>query len=266
MIDTHCHLNDPQFEPDLPGVLRRAQAAGVTACLVAGYDAQSSERAAAMAGKVYGPDAAGVFVALGLHPHDASFADGNPNWLGDLRSSLQSTPRVAAVGEMGLDYHYTLSPPDTQERVFRAQIRLAHDLGLPITVHSRAAEDRVVDILAEETPPAAGAVLHSFTGTPPQMERAVSLGLHIGVTGMITFKNSGQLRDMIRRVPPERLLIETDAPYLAPHPLRGKRNEPAFLAHIRPVLAALLGLTEEVVDVATTRNATRLFARLSAAG
>lgn len=256
MIDTHCHLNDPQFAQDAAETLERARKTGVEAVLVAGYDSESNDRALALAGLP------GVWVAVGVHPHDASSTHGRPDWLNQIFEGIAGCSRAAAVGEIGLDFHYTFSPKEVQDEVFRAQVRLASALGLPVTIHSRAAEDRVMDILEEESPPQAGAVLHAFTGTAGQAARALDLGCFIGCTGMVTFKKADDLRKMLSSVPLARLLLETDSPYLAPHPVRGKRNEPSFLPHIRDALAALYGCAAEEVERQTTENALSVFARM----
>ncbi len=256
MIDTHCHLNDPQFASDLDDVFSRGQEAGITHYLVPGYNHKSCLRALDIAG-------GRVWIALGLHPHDAGSVADNAGWISDLRSQILSSSRSAAVGEIGLDFHYMHSPIEVQEKIFRLQIRLAHELNLPTTIHSRAAEDRVMDILREETPPVAGAVLHAFTGSMAQAERAMEMGLYIGVTGIITFKKSDELRRVIGSLPLHRILLETDAPYLAPMPYRGKRNEPGYLIYVRALLSELLQVSEAEVEKHTTENALLVFQRMT---
>lgn len=253
MIDTHCHLNDPRFEDDAPAAAKRALDAGVVGFLIAGYDLASSGRALQLA------ELPGAWAAGGIHPHDASCINQTPRWEDALADALKSSSRVAALGEIGLDFHYMHSPKHVQEEAFRRQIRLAHDIGLPVTVHTRAAEDRTIEILDEESLPAAGAVLHAFTGTPEQASRAVAMGCFIGCTGMVTFRKVDALREMLRVVPLDRLLLETDCPYLAPHPLRGKRNEPAFLTYVRDAVAQLFGCSPEEVARQTTKNALTVF-------
>jgi len=257
LIDTHCHLNDPRFESDAGEALLRARDAGVSDILVAGYDAESCRRAQQMAGLP------GVWIALGVHPHTAEQIRSHANWLNSLRRDLLESPRVACAGEMGLDFHYNFSPPDVQEEAFRAQVRLAGELGLPVTIHSRAAEDRVMDILCDEGVPPAGAVLHAFTGTAAQAIRAVEMGLHIGVTGMVTFPKAEEIREMVRHVPLERMLVETDCPYLTPVPHRGRRNEPSYIPLIAQKLADVLGVSPAEVERQTTENALRVFARMA---
>ncbi|MCC6485684.1 MAG: TatD family hydrolase [Armatimonadetes bacterium] len=260
MIDSHCHLNDPQFNDDVVETLERAREAGVEACLVAGYDRASSQRAEEMATHPL------IWIALGVHPHDASAIREDANWGQLLIEKLRAHPRVAAVGEMGLDYHYNFSPRDVQREAFRAQIQIARQLNLPVTIHSRAAEDEVMDTLVGEGVPEAGAVLHAFTGSQVQLQRALEMGLLIGVGGMVTFKKADDLRALISRVPLDRLLLETDAPYLTPHPFRGRRNEPAFLVHVVAALAQLFDCTEEQIDRQTTDNALRVFTHMRGAG
>jgi len=260
VIDTHCHLYDPRYDQDLDEILSRARQAGVTGMLVAACDRGTAERARRLA------QLEGVSLAFGLHPHEASLAREDPGWLEDIRRRLLQCPAAAAAGEMGLDYHYSFSPPEIQREVFRAQLKLAAELGLPVTIHSRAAEDDVLEILEETGVPSAGAVLHAFTGSAAAAQRAVEMGLYIGVTGMVTFRNAGQLRGIIASIPPERILLETDSPYLAPVPHRGKRNEPAFLVHVRDALADLLGIAPAEVDRITTENARKVFSRLRETG
>lgn len=256
MIDTHCHLYDPRFDEDIKETLSRARQAGVTGMLIVACDRETSGRAERLA------EGAGLSVAFGLHPHEASRSVEDRDWLEDIRARLLHCPAAAAVGETGLDYHYTFSPPEIQREVFRAQLELAVEVGLPVTIHSRAAEDEVLDILEKTGLPPAGAVLHAFTGPATAAKRAVEMGLYIGVTGMITFRNAEDLRRTIATVPPERILLETDSPYLAPVPHRGKRNEPAFLIHVRDALADLLGVSAAEVQRMTTENARRVFTRL----
>ena len=257
MIDTHCHLNDPKFQKDRARLLSRAVDAGVERCLVAGYDIPSSLMA------VEQSEQAGLYAAVGLHAHDAAYAADHPDWLEVVRRAAAMGRRVVAIGEIGLGYHDEFSPRDVQERVCRAQISLAQGLGLPVTVHCREAEDELLDMLEADGVPEAGCVLHSFTGTQAQAARGLEMGLYIGVTGMATFRKTDGLRDMLRSVPVERLLLETDAPYLAPVPLRGKRNEPANLPLVAEALGTLLRLSAEQVDRQTTANALKVFSRMA---
>lgn len=258
MIDTHCHLNDPRFAEDAADAVRRARDNGVTGMLVAGYDAESNARARQLA------EHEGVYIALGVHPHVAEAAAEDQHWLDALHEDLLSSPRVASAGEMGLDFHYNHSSPEVQKQVFRAQVRLAAALNLPCTIHSRSAEDLVMDILESEDG-AAPRILHAFTGTIQQVLRAVEMGLYIGVTGMITFRRAEELRECIQQVPLDRLLLETDCPYLAPVPHRGKRNEPANIPLVRDALAELLGLAPQEVEAQTTQNAMEVFPRMRSA-
>ncbi|MEI6913662.1 MAG: TatD family hydrolase [Armatimonadota bacterium] len=257
MIDTHCHLNDAKFAGEEASVMVRAKEVGVCACLVAGFDNASSQKALELA------RIDGVYIALGIHPHDADWTKDNPDWVTHLRNMLQTSPRVAAIGEIGLDFHYNFSHAQIQLDAFRKQIGLAIELDLPITVHSRAAEDQVMDVFEEEGMPHCGAVLHAFTGTNEQIDRAIALGLFIGVGGMVTFKKADELRETIKRAPLERILLETDAPYLAPIPLRGKRNEPANIVHVLPTLAELFQLSPQEIEERTDANARRVFSAIS---
>lgn len=258
MYDTHCHLNDPRFEDDLASAMERCITAGVKGVLVAGYDIPSSARACALA-----EEHQLAWYAAGLHPHDAKTALEDDGWLEKIRRLITEGTKAAAVGEIGLDFHYNFSPKDIQAEVFRQQLHLADELGLPVTVHSRAAEDRVMDVLCEVGVPASGAVLHSFTGTTGQARRAVEMGLYIGVTGMVTFKKSEELREALKVVPVERILLETDSPYLAPQPHRGKRNEPSFLPLIAQAAARMFGMDSQAFLAQVNANTLKVFSRMA---
>lgn len=250
-IDTHAHIGSEPFVDDLADVLERARNAGVTTIVCVSDDAAASERSIALAVSY-----SQVVATAGIHPHQAAAAAAE-----DLRRirDLLDHDRVVAVGEIGLDYHYDFSPVAVQQEIFRRQIRLAHEKQLPIVVHSRKAEHDVLAILAEEGVPAAGGVLHCFWGDAAIAKRALDMGLYIGVGGPITFKNAEDLRTVVKKLPLERLLLETDAPYLAPVPYRGKRNEPAYVAETGKHLARLLERDEADVARITSENARRLF-------
>ena len=254
MTDTHCHLNHGRMADDLPSVMERALRAGVMRFVVIGFDLPTSLAAVAMA-----QAHASVWATVGIHPHDASDYDGAAE--ARLRD-LAEHPRVVAIGEMGLDYHYDFCPRRDQERAFRSQLALAKECGLPIVVHCREAHDDTLALI--ETDGGAG-VMHCWSGSAEDAARSVSLGLYIGVGGVVTFKNRGDLARSVVCTPRDRLLIETDAPYLAPAPYRGKRNEPAYLPLIAQELGALTGLSAVEVGALTDGNADRLFTRMSAA-
>jgi TatD DNase family protein len=251
LVDSHCHLNHEDFLPDMKDVLSRASAAGVLQMICVGWDVPSSEAAAIQAQEI-----PGVFAAVGVHPHDAATLDDT----GEERlKALASGGRVVAVGETGLDYFRSTTPKDVQESAFRRQIRLASHLNLPLIIHSREAGEDVLRILKEEGIPSAGAVMHCFSGSTAFAKEVLDLGCYLGIAGQITFKNGEEARDVARFAPLERLLIETDAPYLAPAPFRGKRNEPSYITRTAEKLAELKGITLGRVSEATSENACSIF-------
>lgn len=251
LADTHCHLNHHDFAADLPDVLARARLAGVERIVCAGFDIESSVEAVRRA-----HESPMVYATAGIHPHDASkFGPDDEERL----MRLCREERVVAVGETGLDYHYDLSPRDVQQRVYRLHIRMAQELDLPLVIHSREAGDDILDILEDEGMPDRGAVLHCFSGDVDMARRALGIGCYLGIAGPITFRNADDFRRMVQGLPLGSLLIETDAPYLAPHPHRGKRNEPAYARLVAEKLAEVKGFPLSEVTSATTSNAVRLF-------
>ncbi|MEW6447769.1 MAG: TatD family hydrolase [Bacillota bacterium] len=250
LTDTHCHLDDERFEADRAKVIERARAAGVTQIITVGYDIDSSRRAIDLAGLL-----PGVFAVVGVHPHDAAAAP--PDYIEVLRR-LAREPRLVAVGEIGLDYYRDLSPRPVQREVFIAQLRLARELGLPVVIHCRDAHGEVYEILKREAAGLAG-VMHCFSGSWEEAKRFLALGFHISIAGPVTFPQSTKLVEVARRVPLDRLLLETDAPYLTPVPHRGKRNEPAYLVHTAQKVAGIRGISLEELASATAENAKRLF-------
>lgn len=247
LADTHVHLNNPQFAADLDAVLERARAAGVERMLCAGYDLESSRQAVDIAARH-----PGVVAAVGVHPHDArTYDDAVEAQIGGWLGSGQA----AAAGEMGLDYYYDHSPPDVQRAVLRRQLRLARRRGVPVILHNRDSDDDMAAILEEEAAGLCG-VLHAFTGAPRLLEVGRRLGFYFGIGGFLTFRNH-PLAACVGELPRESLLLETDAPYLAPHPMRGRRNEPAYVVHVACKLAGLLGTTEPEVAAMTTANFAR---------
>jgi TatD DNase family protein len=256
LIDSHAHLDMPQFDADRESVLERARAADVRAVLTLGVDGDSSQRAVALAQRY-----PGVYAAVGIHPHEAIHA--TPEVYKALVGLAREPEanRIIAWGEIGLDYHYNHSPPDVQRREFRRQIRLARELDLPVCIHSREAHEDVVAILAEEKAADAGVVMHCFSADERIARRCLDLGCYISFAGPVTFTNARQLPAVVPLIPNDRLLIETDAPYLSPHPWRGRehRNEPARVAVIAARLAALRGVGLEEVGEAVTQNFKTLF-------
>jgi TatD DNase family protein len=255
LVDTHVHLQSPRFESDLDAVLDRARAAGVDGFLCPGYDLESSRSAVDLATRF-----PGVLAAVGVHPHDARLYDDAVE--AELDGWLASGGAIAA-GEMGLDYHYDHSPRAVQREVLCRQLRLARRHGVPVVVHNRESDADMAAILAEE---GAGLriVLHAFTGSQILLEVGRRMGFWFGIGGFLTFENH-PLSSVVPDLPPESLLLETDAPYLAPHPMRGRRNEPAYVPFVARRLAALLGVSEERIAVATRESYRRFLGSPAAA-
>lgn len=247
LVDTHCHLADAAFEADVGQVVARAQAAGVGHVIAIGESPEAAERALALAADPR------ISATAGLHPHEAQrWSPDLAEWLG----SAARDQRVVGLGEMGLDYHYDFSPRERQRDAFEAQLELAERSGKPAVIHAREADDDVAAILRNH--PRATAVMHSFSSGAALLETAVGLGHYVSLSGMITFK-SWRLDPALRAVPVDRLLVETDAPYLAPVPHRGRRNEPAWVAETARRLAAVMGISQEELARRTTENAVRVF-------
>ncbi|GIW45976.1 MAG: hypothetical protein KatS3mg077_3258 [Candidatus Binatia bacterium] len=258
-IDSHCHLHDPAFDADREDVWHRAVTAGVRALVEIGASGglDGCRQACALAERY-----PGIFPTVGIHPHDAK--EVTPEVLAAL-SEFADHPAVVAVGEIGLDYHYDNSPSEQQQSVFRDCIAIARGKGLPITVHLREAEADLIEILRSERAHEIGGVIHCFSGNWDTAKRLLDLGFFLSFSGIVTFKRADAIREAARRVPSDRLLIETDAPYLAPVPKRGHRNEPAFVLYTAACLAELRHApVEELVQNATV-NTLRAFPRLQTA-
>jgi TatD DNase family protein len=251
LFDTHTHLDDQQFVEDLDQVFERMAQAGVTRVLCAAYDMDSSRRAVAMAEKY-----PGIWASVGVHPHDAQEVTGD--YLAQL-ADLARSPRVVALGEMGLDYYRDLSPRPVQRKVFREQLALVRELGLPVIIHVRSAFGELLDILRQDGISPAGGVMHCFSGSWEVAQECLKMGFYISLAGPVTFKNAVKLKDIARRVPAQRLLVETDCPYLAPEPHRGRRNEPAYVRHLLEHIATLRGISLDELAQVTTANANALF-------
>jgi TatD DNase family protein len=248
LIDTHCHLADPDYDADRAEVLTRAWAAGLARIVVIGASQESAERALALAAAE-----PRLSVTAGVHPHEAStWSDTTADWL---RATLQR-PEVVAAGEMGLDYHYDHAPRPQQRAVFEAQLALAREAGQPVVIHAREADDDVAAVLRAH--PDVPAILHSFSSGPGLLRAGLDLRHYVSFSGMVTFKN-WRLDQAVRDVPLDRVLVETDGPYLAPVPHRGKRNEPAFVRHVAERIAAVRGLPVDDVIRASAVNAARVF-------
>jgi TatD DNase family protein len=245
-VDSHCHLDDKRFADDINAVIDRALAAGVTKMLSIGTgDGPPGIDCAVKIADSH----ESVYASIGVHPHDAAKA--TPQTLDDLRA-LASNPKVIAFGEIGLDYHYDFSPREIQREVFVAQLKLARELNLPIIIHTREAWADTIEILRHHGH--IPGIMHCFTGDPAQAQEALDLGLHLAFGGAVTFKTADQIRESARITPDDRLLIETDAPYMAPVPHRGKRNEPSFMPGTAAKLAELRGTTPEHIAQITTAN------------
>lgn len=261
-IDAHCHLADSAFCEDLEDVVARAQASGVLSalCILTAGDADELGRALRVS-EVW----PGVRFAVGVHPHVAGRYAGRAAEVPDLvRAALEATPNVCAVGEVGLDYHYAFSPPDVQQEVFRCQVRLARERGLPVVVHTREAWDDTLAILREDGGGDLRGVFHCFSGDVAMAEAALDLGFYVSFAGIVTFPKAELVRDAARIVSLDRLLVETDAPYLAPAPKRGRRNEPAFVLHVIEAIARLRSERAERIGAATAQAFQTLFGAVGA--
>jgi TatD DNase family protein len=255
LVDSHCHLDFPDFTSELDAVVARARAAGIGRIVTISTRVKKHAQVLAIAEKY--PD---IFCSVGTHPHSAQ--EETDVTVQDLIARSRH-PKVVAIGEAGLDYHYDNSPRDLQEISFRRHIAAARETGLPLVIHSRECDADMARILEEETGRGPfPAVLHCFTGGRALAFKAVELGLHISFTGILTFKRSDELRAIARDMPGDRIMVETDAPYLAPLPHRGTRNEPAYVAETAKVLAQTRGVTPEQIAEQTTETFFRLFGKV----
>lgn len=245
-IDTHCHVHDDKMSAPASETLMRAREAGVTAFIAIGTDARTCAEVTSLAAAHDD-----VWATVGLHPHDA--IEGV-----DTISSFVTAPRVVAIGECGLDYHYDHSPRPVQMRVFAEQIRLAHEHGLSLVVHTRDAWDDTLDVLATEGVPDA-TIIHCFTGGPAEAERCLDIGAYLSFSGIVTFKNAADIREAAVACPADRILVETDSPYLSPVPFRGRPNEPAHVGIVGTAIATWRGDDPAEFARITTANARRAF-------
>jgi len=257
VVDSHCHIAGPEFSEDLGAVIGRARNAGLVHALVvlAADDEPEIEQGKAVAA---GWDA--VRFAIGIHPHAAGkFATDPAAAAHAADAAIDAQPLTRALGEIGLDYHYDFAPRDVQQQVFREQIRLARRRRLPIVIHTREADEDTFRILGEESAQEIGGVFHCFTGDRAMARRALDIGFHISLAGIVTFPRALELKEVAKLVPIDRLLIETDSPFLAPVPNRGKRNEPANVVRVAETIAELRGSDPRSIGDAALRNFERLF-------
>jgi TatD DNase family protein len=254
LVDSHCHLDDAQFDADRDAVLERARTAGVEMILAVGAGSGPPDLEAGVRLAETYP---GLYATVGVHPHDAAKA--TPATFARLRQLLQH-PRVIALGEIGLDYHYNFSPPEVQRDVFRQQLEIALQAAKPVIIHTREAWEDTLRLLGEHAPAGrAAGIMHCFSGGPEEAVQSLDLGFYISFAGVVTFPKAARVQAAARMAPLDRLLVETDAPYLAPVPHRGRRNEPAYVVETARQLAVLRQTTLEEIAAATTANFRTLF-------
>ncbi len=269
MIDTHVHLQHPDYADDRQATLARAVSAGVTGLIVPGTTLEDSVTALRLATDTDLRQTCAIYAAVGIHPTEADLLDAVTV---DALASLSASDRVVAIGEVGLDYYWPgvatrtwrCANPDVQRQAFVTQLALASDLRLPVVIHDREAHRDTIDLVRswKHRDPAAEGVFHAYAGGTDYLHEILSLGFYVGVDGPVTYKRTSALHQLVREVPIDRLLLETDGPFLTPVPHRGKRNEPAYLAHVAERVADLRGLSRQDVEAATTENAQRLFPRM----
>jgi TatD DNase family protein len=251
LFDTHAHLNADQYKEDLDEVMDRAKEAGVSNIVVVGFDTLTINRAMELA-EAHDH----IYACVGWHPVDAiDMTDEDLKWI----EELASHPKVVAIGEMGLDYHWDKSPHDIQKEVFRKQIRLAKKVKLPIVIHNRDATADIVEILREEGAAEVGGIMHCFSGSVEIAKECLDMNFYISLGGPVTFKNAKKPKEVALEVPLDRLLIETDCPYLTPHPHRGQRNEPSYVKLVAEEIAEIKGISFEEIARATSENAKKIF-------
>ncbi|MBI4588070.1 MAG: TatD family hydrolase [Candidatus Rokubacteria bacterium] len=251
LFDTHAHLHFPEFAADLPAVIQRARAAGVRWMLTIGTNLETSRAAVALADQE-----SDLYAAIGIHPHDASEA--NEVAVDELQRVAESSPRVVAIGEMGLDFFRNLSPRDVQVEVFRRQLALARRLGKPALIHCREAHPETLEILRVEGVREVGGIMHCFSGDAAVARQCLDLGLFLSLAGPVTYPSARKLAEVAKLVPQDRLVVETDCPFLPPQPYRGKRNEPAYLAITAARVAELKGVPVEELGPLMATNALTL--------
>lgn len=251
IFDSHSHIDDRRFSNDIDEVIQRAKDAGLKYIMNPGADLETSLNAVKLASKY---DM--VYAAVGVHPHDTEEMD---EMTLQMIKGLAKKDKVMAIGEIGLDYYYDNSPRDIQKKWFREQIRLAKEVGLPIIIHDRDANQDVMNILKEEEAFENGVLMHCYSGSAELAKRYIKLGAYISIAGPLTFKNNKKTTEVVKEIPLDRLMVETDAPYLTPQPHRGKRNEPSYVKYVVDKIAEIKGLTFDEVANATAENAKRYF-------
>ena len=251
LFDSHTHLNAEQFNDEIPETVERAKELGVTEMAVVGFDAPTIEKSLALS-QTY----EGIYSIIGWHPTEAG------SYTKEIEEKLiqqLTLPKVVALGEIGLDYHWMEDPKDVQDKVFRRQIAIAKEMNLPISIHTREALEDTYKVLKEEDIRSIGGIMHSFSGDDEWAKRFLDLGMHVSFSGVVTFKNAPEVQAAAKVVPLDKLLVETDAPYLAPMPYRGKRNEPGYTRYVAEKIAELRDLPLAEIAQQTTENAHRLF-------
>lgn len=251
LFDSHTHLNAEQFNDEIPETVERAKELGVTEMAVVGFDAPTIEKSLALS-QTY----EGIYSIIGWHPTEAG------SYTKEIEEKLiqqLTLPKVVALGEIGLDYHWMEDPKDVQDKVFRRQIAIAKEMNLPISIHTREALEDTYKVLKEEDIRSIGGIMHSFSGDDEWAKRFLDLGMHVSFSGVVTFKNAPEVQAAAKVVPLDKLLVETDAPYLAPMPYRGKRNEPGYTRYVAEKIAELRDMSLAEIAQQTTENAHRLF-------
>ncbi len=246
LTDTHVHLNMKDFQDDLSEVIERAHRQNVKQMVNIGYNIKSSEESLSLANKY-----AFIYAAVGVHPHDAKKVKGG--YLKELEN-MAKEKKVIAIGEIGLDYYRDLSPRDIQKKVFEEQLEFAISLGLPVIIHEREAKEDTLTIIKKYRDRLKGGIFHAFSGGEEFLGDYLDIDFYYGIGGVVTFKNAHKLRNMIKKLPIDRLLLETDCPYLTPHPFRGRRNEPGFVTLVRDHLSLILGIPREEMDQILYKN------------
>lgn len=251
LFDTHVHLNASQFLEDREEVIQRAIDAGVKKMVVVGFDVETIQLAMEIVEQYDF-----IYAAVGWHPVDAiDCTEEHLQWI----EELSQHEKVVAIGEMGLDYHWDKSPKDIQDTVFRQQIRLAKKIQMPIIIHNRDATEDVIRVLQEENAQEIGGIMHCYSASREELQACLDMNFYISLAGPVTFKNAKEVKEVAKVIPLDRLLIETDAPYLAPHPYRGKRNEPAYVKLVAEEIARLRNISYEEVCTITMKNGLKLF-------